>query len=200
MLNRAFGVQRGFSVIELMVTVSLIAILMVLTIPAYGTWMADAHVRAVAESLTNAIRQTQATAVARGRTSLFALTTDPHPGTSSAPATYAPNWLAALNVLSGSDEKASSLGLILQSTEGSQHQVTVSGPALICFNALGRQTSLSAASNSLSASCTAADPAIYQVSRSSGASRSFNVLVYAGGRVRMCDTAKAISGANPDGC
>ena len=200
MLTRPMAAGRGFSVIELMVTVTLIAILLVLTIPAYGTWTADARVRAVAESLTNAIRQSQSTAVAKGRTSLFALTADPRPAVTSVPSANAPNWLAALNVLGGSDETRASLGLILQSTEGSQHQVTITGPALVCFNALGRQTSLSASANSFSASCTAADPAVYQVSRDPAASRSFNVLVYAGGRVRMCDAAKAISSANPDGC
>ncbi|HEY8975914.1 MAG TPA: prepilin-type N-terminal cleavage/methylation domain-containing protein [Burkholderiaceae bacterium] len=191
---------RGFSLIELMVTVALIAILLVVAIPAYGTWTADAHVRAAAESLTNAIRLTQATAVAKGRTSLFALTTDAQPSVNSAPAAYAPNWFATLNVLGGSDETKASLGLILKSTEGTQHRVTISGPALVCFNALGRQTSLAAAANSLSTACTAGDPAVFQVSRDAGASRYFKVLVYAGGRVRMCDAAKAISSADPDGC
>jgi len=41
---------------------------------------------------------------------------------------------------------------------------------------------------------------VFQVSRDTGASRYFEVLVYAGGRVRMCDAAKTISSADPDGC
>lgn len=200
MLRPSTARPRGFSLIELMVTVALIAILLVVAIPAYGTWTADAHVRAAAESLTNAIRLTQATAVAKGRTSLFALTADAQPSVNSAPAANSPNWFATLNVLGGSDETKASLGLILKSTEGTQHRVTISGPALMCFNALGRQTSLAAAASSLSTACTAGDPAVFQVSRSVGASRYFKVLVYAGGRVRMCDAAKAISGTDPDGC
>jgi type IV fimbrial biogenesis protein FimT len=190
----------GFSLIELMVTITLIAILLVMTISAFGTWSADAHVRAAAESLTNAIRLAQATAVAKGRTSLFALTADAHPTVGSTPSANARNWLAMLNVLGGSDETTSSLGMILKSTEGTQHNVTIRGPAMVCFNALGRQTSLIASANSLATACTAADPVTYQVARNTGASRSFNVLVYAGGRVRMCDAAKSISAANPDGC
>jgi type IV fimbrial biogenesis protein FimT len=190
----------GFSLIELMVTLTLIGILLVMTIPAYGTWTADAHVRATAESLTNALRLAQSTAVAKGRTSLFALTADATPTIHSVPATDAPNWFAMLNVLSGSDETQAGLGLILKSTEATQHHAAVAGPALLCFNALGRQTSLTTADDSLSTACTAADPAVYQVGRGSGASRTFQVLVYAGGRVRMCDAAKTISSANPDGC
>jgi type IV fimbrial biogenesis protein FimT len=199
-LRRPAATPRGFSIIELMVTVTLIAILLVMTIPAYGTWTADAHVRAAAESLTNAIRLTQSTAVARGRTSLFALTADSQPSINSTPAAYSPNWFAMLNVLGGSDETKASLGLILKSTEGTQHQVTVTGPAMVCFNALGRQTSLAASATSLSTACTAADPVVFQVARNSGASRAFHVLVYSGGRVRMCDAAKTLSSANPDGC
>jgi type IV fimbrial biogenesis protein FimT len=199
-LRHPIAVARGFSIIELMVTVALIAILLVMTIPAYGTWTADAHVRAASESLANALRLTQSTAVAKGRTSQFALTADMQPSVSSVPAASAPNWFAALNALGGSDETRTSLGLILKSTEGTQHRVTISGPAMVCFNALGRQTSLAAAASSLSTACTVADPAVFQVSRDSGASRYFKVLVYAGGRVRMCDGAKAISSANPDGC
>jgi len=190
----------GFTLIELMVTLVLIGILLVLTIPAFGTWIADAHVRAAAESLTNAIRLTQSTAVAKGRTSMFALTANATPTVNSAPAADAPNWFAMLNGLSGSDDTPSSLGLILKSTEGTQHNVAISGPALLCFSALGRQTSLAASDTGLSTACTAADPAVYQVARSSGTSRNLHVLVYAGGRVRMCDAAKAISSANPDGC
>jgi type IV fimbrial biogenesis protein FimT len=199
-LSRPGRGEAGFSLIELMVTLTLIAILLVLTIPAYGTWTADAHVRATAESLTNALRLTQATAVAKGRTSMFALTADAAPTIASVPAANATNWFAMLNVLTGSDETQAGLGLVLKSTEASQHNAAIRGPALLCFNALGRQTSLAAADNSLSTDCTVADPAIYQVGRGSGTSRSFHVLVYAGGRVRMCDAAKAISTANPDGC
>ena len=199
MLSKARREEAGFSLIELMVTLTLIAFLLVLTLPAYGTWAADAHVRAAAESLTNALRLTQATAVAKGRTSMFALTAAA-PAIDSPPAADAPNWFAMLKVLTGSDETQSGLGLILKSTEGTQHGVAISGPALLCFNALGRQTSLTASDNSLSTACTAADPAVYQVGRSAGTSRNFRVLVYAGGRVRMCDAAKAISTANPDGC
>ena len=200
MLRRTTPTAPGFSLIELMVTVALIAILLVMTIPAYGTWTADAHVRAAAESLTNAIRLTQATAVAKGRTGLFALTADAQPSVNSVPAAFARNWFAILNVLGGSDETKASMGLILKSTDGTQHRVTISGPAMVCFNALGRQTSLAASANSLSTACTAADPVVFQVSRDTGASRYFEVLVYAGGRVRMCDAAKTISSADPDGC
>lgn len=204
MLIKPRSLRRGFTLIELMVTIVLVGILLVMAIPAFGRWIADAHVRAAAESLVNAIRVSQATAVARGRTSMFALTVDTPPVYRSPAQENAPNWYAALNPLSGSDETGTTLGLILKSTEGTQHAVAISGPALTCFNAMGRQVSLAATATSLSSACTApsddvTSPTTYRVSRKD-ASRSFNVLVYLGGRVRMCDAAKTLSGTNPDGC
>jgi type IV fimbrial biogenesis protein FimT len=203
MLKRANRPNAGFSLIELMVTLTLVGFLLVIAIPAFGKWSADARVRAVAESLTNAIRLTQSTAVSRGRTSMFALATDTPPGVTSTPTANSPNWFAALNPLAGSDETAAALGLILKSTEGTQRNVSVSGPALVCFNSFGRQTNLGAAATSVNATCSVqtsdTTPTTYTVSQGS-ATRKFNVLVYLGGRVRMCDAAKTLSSTNPDGC
>ncbi len=204
MLSTPSKPVMGFSLIELMITIALIAILLMLAIPAFGKWSADAHVRAAAESLVNAIRLTQSTGVARGRTSMFALATDTPPVVTSTPVASSPNWFAELNPLGGSDETRAKLGLILKSTEGTQHGVTIAGPALTCFSATGRQATLLAAATSVSAACTAptddvASPTIYTVSRT-GATRSFKVLVYLGGRVRLCDAAKTLSSTNPDGC
>jgi len=192
--------SAGFSVIELAITLALIAILMVLVLPSIGKWTADAHTRAAAESLTTAIRQTQSTAVARGRTSLFALTSATPPVVTSTPAANSPNWFSEINPMGGSDETQSSPNiLILKSTEGTQHGVTISdGPALLCFNALGRLTTLTSGANSLGTACSASNT-YYTVSRTN-ATRSFRVYVYAGGRVRMCDAAKTLSATNPDGC
>ena len=186
----------GFTLIELMVTIALIAILLVMVVPGFGTWNADARVRSVAESLTNAIRQTQSAAVSNGRTSLFAFTTDGAPSLSSVPAAGGANWLAALRKLDGSDESTS---LIFKSTESRANSVSIgNGPAMICFNSLGRMTSLPSDANNLATACTSGDT-YYTVSRAN-ASRSFRVYVYAGGRVRMCDAAKTLSSTNPDGC
>ncbi len=203
MLKHARRRDGGFSIIELMVTLTLISFLLVLGVPAFGKWAADGHVRAAAEALTNAIRLTQSMAVAQGRTGLFALTADTSPVYNSTPSGTGSNWIGEINPLSGSDETAATLPLILKSTEGTQHSVSISGPALICFSSVGRQTSLAATQTSLSTACTTgADdthPTTYTVSKT-GATRTFNVLVYLGGRVRMCDAAKTLSSSNPDGC
>ena len=203
MLRHAHRRAGGFSIIELMVVVTLIAFLAVLAVPAFGKWTADARVRAAAESLTNAIRLTQSMAVAKGRTTQFALTTAKSPAYNSAPAANGSNWIGVINPLSGSDETATAAMLLLKSTEGTQYTVSIAGPAMVCFSSVGRQTNLTATQTSLATACSSgADdthPTTYTVSKTN-ATRSFNVLVYLGGRVRMCDAAKTLSSSNPDGC
>ncbi len=159
--------------------------------------------RAAAEDLTNAVRLTQSMAVAKGRTTQFALTAATSPAYNSTPSATGSNWIGVINPLAGSDETASATMLLTKSTEGTQNAVSVAGPAMICFSSVGRQTNLTALQTSLATACsTGADdthPTTYTVSKT-GATRSFNVLVYLGGRVRMCDAAKTLSSSNPDGC
>jgi len=194
MLRRTRRTSAGFSLIELMVTISVIGIALVIAVPSFGRWTADASVRAAAESLTSAIRQTQSLAISRGRTSMFALTSDKPPTTSSIPAQNGTNWFAELNPLT-TDEPLANQGLMLKSTDATLRNVTVNGPALICFSSTGRQSSVT--TQNLGA--CAPGPSTYSLSRT-GATRQFQVQVFQGGRVRMCDASKTLSTTNPDGC
>lgn len=196
--------EHGFSLIELLIVISLIGLLLLIVAPSFGKMSADAKVRATAESLTNALRVAQGSAVARGRTSMFALT-NATPAYNAAPATNGSNWFVSLLPLTGSDETASSLGLIQSARLATQYGVALTGPALVCFNTLGQQTMETASATGLSTACTPPtdDSSIpttsYTVSLAS-ATRAFKVLVYLGGRIRMCDAAKTLSATNPDGC
>jgi len=200
MPSRPSHEHRNLSSIELTLAAALTAILVALAVPSLGTWTADTQARSAAESLTDAIRLAQGTAVANGRTSLFALTTATPPVAGSTPVANSPNWFVVLDALDSPGKTRTSSGVLLGSTDGTRHDVTVAGPALTCFNALGRQITLAAGANSLSTACSAADPIVYLVASNSDASRYFEVLVYAGGWVRMCDGAKVFSIATPDGC
>lgn len=206
MLTRSLS-ARGFSLIELMITIAVLMVLLMAGMPALGTWASDSRIRSVAESLQNGLRVAQASAIEHNRQAVFALTAST-PALTAHPAENGSNWYARLLPLAGSDESdditsdADAQSRFLQgSSYGKQAGVAIQGPALVCFGPLGRQITLDSASTGLDTACSASDTVTYTVtdSRSSSA-RTLQVQVYLGGRVRMCDPAKQLSNDHPDGC
>jgi type IV fimbrial biogenesis protein FimT len=209
-LNSRRG-EKGFSLLELIVVLALIGIMLVMAVRAFVGWSADGKVRATAESLLNALRVTQSNAVANNRIAVFSLTANT-PSATATPSSTGSNWFLNLVPLAGSDETAATL--IQSGTVARQYGVTLTGSpgiagssttgtsAPLCFNPLGQLSTQSATAVVLATGCTApADgfPVIYKVS-STTASREFQVRVYPGGQMRMCDAAKTLSNTNPDGC
>jgi len=203
---------RGFTFIELMVVIAVIGVLLALGVPGIASWAGDARLRSVAESFTNGVRLAQATAVARSRVTVFAVT-GATPAYNATPAANGSNWMVLVDPLS-STETMDSTYLIQSSTEARQHSVSVDSKTniMVCFNSFGQQTAnLTASLPAAAATCatpglasgatTAVDtsPTVFELSRT-GSSRKYRVLVYPGGRVRMCDAAKTLSTTNPDGC
>lgn len=186
---------RGFSLIELMITLVLLAILTLLGLPRLTVWMANNRVRSSAEALQNALRLAQAEAVERSRQTAFVLTAAA-PARGAAPAANAQNWYLQTLPLAGSDETTGSF--LRGETLARTQSVSVSGSAVICFNSSGRLVSNSA--TGLGANCTApASFTAYNLT-ASAADRPLRIEVYLGGRLRMCDPAKTLSSTNPDGC
>lgn len=69
----------GFSLIELMIGLAIAALLMVLALPSYSVWIADAQIRNAAESIASGMRYAQGEALKRN--SQVALVLDPTTGT-----------------------------------------------------------------------------------------------------------------------
>lgn len=198
-LNR-LAARRGFSLIELMVTLTVAALLMMLAVPAFQTWIADARVRSTAEAFANGVRLAQGESVRRSRTAVVMLTN----GAAELDATPAKNgkrWVAQMLERKTEDSDAPSL-FLRSGGEAAEMDVTVTGNALICFNAYGRQVSLTSAESGVGADCTAPSGgdtvSEYSFTRTGG--RTLKVLVSLGGNVRLCDAAKSYSDKFPDGC
>jgi type IV fimbrial biogenesis protein FimT len=193
----------GFSLIELMVTITLLGVLLVLAVPSFGKWAADAGTRGTAEQLAAALRLAQSSAITHNRTSMFALTNDA-PAAGVKAVADGSNWYVSL--LPSTFSSAATVGAVLiqSATVARQNHVSLAGPALVCFDALGQQVAVGAAVTGLAAACsppgddTGTPTTSYTVSRPD-ATRQFRVLVYRGGRIRVCDVAKKLADA-PDGC
>jgi type IV fimbrial biogenesis protein FimT len=74
MLNRRKIRQYGFSLIELMVAITLMGILAVLGAPSFSNWIQSSQVRTAAESISDGLQLARAEAVRRNTTTRFNLT------------------------------------------------------------------------------------------------------------------------------
>jgi type IV fimbrial biogenesis protein FimT len=197
MLSAAMPASRGFTLIEVMVTITVMTILVMLAMPGMTAWVANNRVRTVAEAMQNALRQAQGEAIKRSRQTVFALTTQaPTAEANATPSSNGSNWYLRTLPLSGSDDAS---GIFLRGEKVATTQsVSITGSALLCFNSMGRL--VTNASTGLGASCTAPTSLAYYTLTASGADRPLRVEVYLGGKVRMCDPNKTLSSSNPDGC
>ncbi|NDY92084.1 pilus assembly FimT family protein [Ideonella livida] len=201
MLRTALKRRRpaGFTLVELMVTLAVAALMLAMAVPAASQWVANARLRAVAETAQNAVRLAQAEAVRRSRSAGYLLTADV-PSTSAVPQADGGRWAVLLMVRDG--EASVDDPFLRGGTEAASQGVTVTGPALLCFNALGQRSTLTAAENGLGADCespSGSDPVTYTFT-ASGASRSLAVQVGLGGEVRLCDPSQSLASGQVEGC
>lgn len=200
MLIRRFALAseriRGFTLVELMVTVSLLAILLAVAVPSITTWINNTRVRTAAQVLQDGLRLAQAEAVRRNRTVSFFVTTVANPDENTVPATAptttATNWgVRTLPLITGEGSTFIRGGQLAGVATG---VLIATASTAVCFNAAGQQVA------NTPAGCTAATPdAVYRVTHASS-DRPLHVIASLGGRVRMCDPAKTLSATNPDGC
>ena len=186
--RRTAAIQRGLTLIELIVAMALSVILLFLAAPSFTTWINNTRVRTVAEVLQNGVRFAQAEAIRRNRSVVFFLT-NAEPSLAAAPVANGRNWGASTLPLVPADVPVFVKGGALSDVAAG---VTINGPAAICFNPAGQQVTIAAQG------CAAA-AATYNVARPQ-ADRNMRIVVSLGGRVRMCDPNKVLSATVPEGC
>jgi len=192
--------SHGFTLIELMVTVTILTLLLLASIPSFSGWVANARVRSVAEEIANGLRLAQSEAVRRNRPVVFVMTNS-SPAKSATPADNGRNWYVQAFPLASSAEAAADSDYIQGGNYAAQSGVTISSTSsTLCFGSMGSVVAIGAddAVNILRVACTAGAKT-YAVSRT-GADRSLNVMVGVGGQVRLCDPTRLRSATNPGGC
>lgn len=194
--------DRGFTLIELMVTLALLAFLLLLGLPAFTAMVKNTQVRTVADALQNGLRIARAEALRTNQQTVFALTSVA-PGLNVAEDPNGTNWwVQTIPHANGGSASA------VQNGSGSLTDVAsgvsiMGGPAVLCFNSNGRLTDLGGASPGMAGgtNCSVAtNPVRYTISQSR-ADLKLQVLVSVGGQVRLCDLRRAYSATSaPDGC
>jgi type IV fimbrial biogenesis protein FimT len=187
---------RGFSLIEILITLTLLGILLGLAAPSFGEWIRNTQVRTVADSLQNGVRLAQAEAVRRNRQVAFFLTNSTACTNAIAPAAGGAFWsIRTVPLIVSESAEVVQCGVVSDVAAA----VALAGPTAICFNSMGRQTA-NASPGLGGTTCTldAAGRSTYDITKT--ASRPLRVVVSMGGQLRLCDPARAQSASALDGC
>ncbi len=192
-----YRLTRGFTLVELMVTIALLAILLALAAPSFSGIIRNNRVRTVADSLQNGLRLAQAEAVRRNRQTVFLLT-DAEPGVNVDAVANGKNW-AVQTVLRESEKvDGKSVEYFIQggAFSDSAAGVKIEGPAAVCFSSSGRLITAKPGPKGADCVLTAAPP-IFNVTLTA-ADHPLAVTLSIGGQVRMCDPNKGEPA--PDRC
>lgn len=192
--------SSGISLIELMVAVSVLAILTAVAMPSFTSWIRNARARTVADALQSGLRLAQGEAQRRTHAVAFFFTNNKSCTTGSTAVAGGSYWQIRTvpnALLTGDAAEAVQCG-VLTDASGDAALSSPTGTTVLCFGADGRQTTLTNPA-AIGLDCTAA-AATYNVtpSGSSADKRPLRVTVSLAGSVRMCDPGK--SSTAPDGC
>lgn len=186
---------RGFTIVELMISLTLLGILLAIALPTFGAFIRDSQIRTAASAMENGLQLARAEAVRRNQQVQFTLL-----GTLGGAAVVGgTDW----TILAADPATPTVFDQLVQtrreSTASSAARVGVSAainpgsaaapgagvPATIVFTGLGR---LSAATATRQIDVTGA-----------AGSRRLSVQIAPGGEIRLCDPALAVA-SNPQGC
>ena len=181
--------QRGLTMIELMIGLTIFTMLLLLGAPSFSAWIQSSHIRNSAESIQNGLTLARAEAVRRNVTVNFQLVDTLT--SSCVVSTAAGNWVVSRGNAAGRCDVAPSesvLPLTIQkrsTNEGSPNAVVAADQGTVIFNGLGRATNLAASPSTINIT----NPSGGTCAVASGRMRCLRVEVTAGGQVRVCDPA-----------
>jgi type IV fimbrial biogenesis protein FimT len=204
----------GFTMIEMVVTMTVFAILVALGVPSMTTWIRNNKVRTVTDSLQTGLRLAQAESLRRSRQVVFALTNSTTPTAIPLPAVANGNSWAIWTVPSMTDGSEPPQFVQSGVLSNASANVTVNGVAAVCFNSMGRLvnnananvTAITGAANNCVQPTTpppqqpTAPPAQVFSVNTPGADRPLQVNLSLGGQVHMCVLNVALSATHPEGC
>lgn len=182
--------NRGFSLIELMITLAVLGIVLMVALPSMGTWLQNTQIRTSAEAMQAGLQLARAEALKRNATVRFQLV-DTLTSSCALSAT-GKNWVVSLADTGGLCDVAASETTAPQviqkrgSGEGSPNAVvTATGGSSVAFNGLGR----AAAGSLTQIDITNPNSGTCKTAAGNEPMRCLRITVNSGGTVRMCDPA-----------
>jgi type IV fimbrial biogenesis protein FimT len=193
MLRQA-SAARGISMIEVMVSLTLAALLMALGAPSFALWLQNSRIRNTAEAIMAGLQYAKSEATARNALVRFQLTTSV--GSDCAISTSGTSWVvdmvdasASADSVAGqcnaapSDTLAPSILQVRSASDGSGNTSVQSNAAELVFNGLARLTPPPATSTTIDIS----NPNGGRCAAQGGDLTCLRVVVSPTGQVRMCN-------------
>ncbi len=187
--------QHGVTLIEMMIAITIAALLMMLGVPSFNLWIQNTQTRTAAESILSGLQLARTEAVKRNTTTRFVLCGAASSSweilAASAAAPLPPASLACgagSNALAGEErvqERSAQEGSI-----NAQIQVTPVVATTLTFNSMGRVATNDPASASITQ---------VVVSNPKG-DRPLRITVSTGGSLRMCDPSPKLLAGDPRAC
>ncbi len=200
--------SSGFTLIELIVVVTIVAMMAAFAMPAYKTWIANAKVRALAETTVANLRQAQSEAFKRYRRVVYYRSDATICTGTPAYNANGSYWvIKTIPLVAGDGTAVAQCGALTDGT--SNFAIGNSGP--LCFGTNGRPVAVDtgATGTGIGVACTVPGnngsiTYTLDLKNSAGtqtiSDRQLAIVVNPAGGVRMCDTKKSLSNGNPDGC
>jgi type IV fimbrial biogenesis protein FimT len=185
--------QRGFNIIEILVSLAVLGVLMALGAPAFSGWLQNQQVRAASEAILNGMQVARSEAIGRNLAVQLVLVPD-LTGWTVCEATVNPcDWAvtAAPSVIqSRAHEEGTSSARILTAPDGA---------VAVTFSPLGSRVANFDASPILDR-VNISNPAGGDCQAIGGPMRCLAVVVSGGGSIRMCDPTPGIAAPDPRAC
>jgi len=179
--------QRGFTIIEVVIAITIAAFMLAAMMPSVGAWMRNAKIRTAAESISSGLQHARNEAVRRNQPVSFYLVSDTDAVSMTdgcALSATSSGWVVSATSPAGKcatdrdsfvalrppGDTAGGLSVLAQDT-------SATSATTVTFNGYGQ------ISNLLPISC------IKLSNASDSTTRALNIAVNAGGQIRMCDPA-----------
>lgn len=171
--------QSGMSIIEILVTLGIVAVLLGIALPDFRVWIQNTQIRSAAEAVLNGIQTARNEAIRKN--SVFELTV--HDGTAWDICPSSDPYPCALPVMSRSQDEGSANATIATTPAGSD---------TVAFNGLGRVVA------NANASVTMTQVNIDNPTLQLAEKRTMRILVSPGGALRLCDPM--VAAGDPRAC
>jgi type IV fimbrial biogenesis protein FimT len=183
--------QRGFNLIEIMISLSVLAILISLAAPSFGEWLQSQKIRAATESILNGMQVARGEAIRRNLAVQLVIE-PPTSAWTTCEATVQPcdETSPAANVIQTRAHEEGTSNVVVATTPPPAIAVTFSPLGSVVANFDGSPALTQVDVSSAVGSCVAAG----------GSMRCLRVVVTGGGNVRMCDPTPTVVAPDPRVC